>query len=275
MSFYDSLETNTHSLTAAERRIGSILLSDRAGAPFLRASELAQKAGVHESTVVRFAQKIGYAGYIEMRAALRDDSRDTMDRTIAMRAEGEKFSLAVVINSQIEVLRSLPEKIPQERIDSVVLALMDARRVHVMGHGLLLPTVEFLRAKLSATGLHIDVITQTGRERAQRLAAVGADDLLVVLAFSEEYHRVSEQVKLIERQGTSIVLLTEEDTLLGGNLPEHVLAIPRDRARHGVIVSMTALCYALNYSVLLKRSDDSRHTRDRVQELLDAASDPI
>ncbi|MFJ6199196.1 MurR/RpiR family transcriptional regulator [Micromonospora sp. NPDC092111] len=271
MSFYQALESTTRALTAAERRIGGLLLADPREAPFMRAADVAKKAGVHESTVVRFAQKLGYAGYIEMREALVADSLNVIDRTIAMREEGESFSLAMVIRSQVQVLQSLPEKIGQERIDSAVQVLLACSRVHIMGHGLVLPLVEFMRAKLSLAGLQVATITQTGRGRAERLAAVRPDDTLMVFAFSEDYMRMSAQLRLVAKQGAAIILLTDEDTLLHNDLPHHVIAIPRDRARHGVIVSMTTLCYAIHYDLLQYRADALRTMRERIDQLEAAA----
>ncbi|MBO4208641.1 hypothetical protein [Micromonospora echinofusca] len=136
-----------------------------------------------------------------------------------------------------------------------------------MGHGLALPLVEFMRAKLTLAGLHVDPITQTGHGRAERLAALRPDDTLMVFAFSEDYMRMSTQLQLVAERGTTILLLTDEDTLLHNHLPHHVIAIPRDRARHGVIVSMTALCYAIRYDLLQHRADASRAMRQRIDEL--------
>ncbi|MBD3924241.1 MurR/RpiR family transcriptional regulator [Nocardioides cavernae] len=266
MSFHQALEDSTRNLTASERKIGSILLADSRSAPFMRIAELAKKAGVHESTVVRFAQKLGYAGFIDMREALVADSLSTMDRTIAMREEGEKYSLAMVISSQVQVLQSLPEKISQERLDVVVQHMLSARRVHILGSGLVLPLVEFMRAKLVSSGLHVDTITHSGHERSQRLAQIQPDDALVVFAFSEDYTSIADQIRLVAKRGTEVILLTDEQTLMNAGLPETVIAIPRDQARHGVIVSMTALCYAIHYDLLQYRNEEWRAVRDRVAE---------
>lgn len=270
MSFYQALEDSTRALTASERRIGGLLLADPRGAPFMRIADIAARAEVHESTVVRFAQKLGYSGFIDMREALVADSLSTMDRTIAMREEGEQYSLAVVVSSQIKVLESLSERIPQERIDAAVEALRTAARVHVVGSGLLLPLVETMRAKLVLNGLRVDTITESGRERAQRLVQVDPDDVMLVFAFAEEYAALAEQLRLLSAGGTTVVLITDEDTLMMSGLPELVVAIPRDRVRHGVLVPMTALCYAIHYDLLRHRTEESRASRARIEEFLAA-----
>ncbi len=63
-----------------------------------------------------------------------------------------------------------------------------------------------------------------------------------------------------------MILLNDEATLMNSGLPNTVIAIPRDQARHGVIVSMTALCYAIHYDLLQYRTEDWRTTREHVAE---------
>ena len=268
MTFHAALERHNQRLTEADRRIGSMLLADPRGAPFLRAAELASLADVHESSVVRFAQKLGFAGYIEMREALKADSMLVADRTIAMREEGEPFSLAMVVASQVEVLQRLPAKIPQERIDECVDAIREASTVWLVGHGLVLPLIEFMRNKLSRAGIAAVPVTERGLERATALAGVEAGDTVLAFALHDEYDQVARQLLAVEAAGATVVLLTDEDALMASNLPAQVIAIPRDRARHGVLVAMTAICYAIHYALVHRAGDDVRATRERIDELV-------
>lgn len=267
MSFHDALETSKRDLTDADKRIGSLLLANPRQAPFMPASEVADRADVHESTVIRFAQKLGFTGYSDMRNALRADSLNGVDPTITMHSQGEAFSLAMVVASQTEVLESLPSKIAQDRIDAVVDELQQAQRIYVMGHGLALPIVAFLHHKLLLSGLRSSEITTTGLERATQLAVLGHGDLLVVVAFEEEYSRISSIIDDLEAHGVEIVLLTEEATLMHNSLPERVLAIPRDRARHGAVVPMIALCYALQYALVKEIDEHGKEARRRSLEI--------
>src|SRR3546814_11075156 len=59
------------SLTNSDRRIIEILLAQQSEAAFLSAAQLAERAQVHETTATRLAQKLGFAGYPELRAHLQ------------------------------------------------------------------------------------------------------------------------------------------------------------------------------------------------------------
>ncbi len=268
MSFRAALERSNQRLTEADRRIASIVLADPRGAPFLRATELAQLAETHESSVIRFAQKLGYAGYIDMRDGLREDSILVSDPTIAMQEEGESFSLAMVVASQVEVLHRLPAKIPQERIDACVEAIRTAGRVWLLGHGLVLPLVEFMRNKLTRVGIVPVAVTETGLERAAALATVAPGDTVFAFGLHDDYEQVAAQLSAVTDRGATVVLLTDEDALMSAQLPPLVIAIPRDRARHGVLVAMIAICYAIHYALVHRLGDQSHVAREITEAML-------
>lgn len=64
-------------LTPAQARIADYVMAHTLDAALLTATELAQEVKVDPATVVRFAQKLGYAGYLELKEALGDVVRGT------------------------------------------------------------------------------------------------------------------------------------------------------------------------------------------------------
>jgi DNA-binding MurR/RpiR family transcriptional regulator len=65
------------SFTPAQARIADYLLMNTLNAALLTATELAQQVDVDPATVVRFAQKIGYDGYLALKAELGLIVRET------------------------------------------------------------------------------------------------------------------------------------------------------------------------------------------------------
>jgi len=57
-------------LPPQQRAIADYLLEHLQAVPFLSIPELAHRTGASEATVVRFAQRIGFTGFGELKAAL-------------------------------------------------------------------------------------------------------------------------------------------------------------------------------------------------------------
>ena len=54
-----------------KKRIGQFILENYDKAAFMTASKLGRLAGVSESTVVRFAAQLGFAGYPQLQKAMQ------------------------------------------------------------------------------------------------------------------------------------------------------------------------------------------------------------
>ena len=59
-------------LTQGQKAIARFLLDNPRDSAFMTASQLGERTGVSESTVIRFASLLGFDGYPEMRSAVRD-----------------------------------------------------------------------------------------------------------------------------------------------------------------------------------------------------------
>src|SRR6185436_13860873 len=100
----------------------------------LSAAQLAERAAIHESTVIRFAQKLGYAGYPELRADVAADVRQLSEHATQRFIEpAQPYELTSYIQDQLRILTVLPEYISQESLDAAAAAMLAARRVYVYG----------------------------------------------------------------------------------------------------------------------------------------------
>lgn len=79
---------------------------------------------------------------------------------------------------------------------------------------------------------------------------------------------MAEQLRAVATAGANVILLTDEDALMASNLPRLVIATPRDQARHGVLVAMIAICYAIHYALVHRLGDRTHETRDHTDAML-------
>ena len=70
LQVYDRIQASRASFTPAQARIADYLLGHSLDAALLTATELAQRLDVDPATVVRFAQKLGFRGYLELKTDL-------------------------------------------------------------------------------------------------------------------------------------------------------------------------------------------------------------
>lgn len=71
----NKIQNNLSTFSKGQRLIAKYIIEHYDKAAFLTASKLGSTVGVSESTVVRFATELGYAGYPQLQKALQEIGR--------------------------------------------------------------------------------------------------------------------------------------------------------------------------------------------------------
>lgn len=269
MRFSDALQMKAGSLTDADRRIGNTLLTTTFGLAGLTAAQLALEAKVHESTVVRFAQKLGYDGFPSLRAELIADFERQVDIAGARSRSsvGRDPSLAAVVSAQIELLSDLPRMIPQKSIDAAAEILWGANQVLVIGRGLMTAPAAFMARKLSLIGVHAIHSEQGGAEAVELGAMLRRGDAILMFAFNDEYVGLASLMTALEAKGVRGILITDQASLFEDALPTIVLPVPRRHTDHGVLAAITVVGYAIQFAMADQKPEEARRVSGEIVQL--------
>jgi DNA-binding MurR/RpiR family transcriptional regulator len=267
MGFRAVLEYNQARLTASDERIANLLLNYPQECLLYSAAKLAERASVHESTVIRFAQKLGYDGYPKLRADLGLDLQQSLHMSVDFEKDtAESDVLAGFIREQITVLSQLPGHISQESFNSAANVLLTARRVFVYGIEFALPLNEFMSRKLRRMGFEVVTMQYSGEALIEHLVNLKADDVLIVFAFKAQS---ADAIPLIQRArtyGAKCIVICEYSSMLFRSAPSLYFSVPSRSDTKGVMVAALVICYALVYTI-------QHIAPDRIIPILDYYSD--
>src|SRR4051794_11526058 len=73
MPVADAIHAQRSSLTTTERRLAEFVLADAESGAFGTVAALARAAGTSGASVVRFANRLGFDGFVGLQAAVRDE----------------------------------------------------------------------------------------------------------------------------------------------------------------------------------------------------------
>lgn len=211
-------------LTPADRALVEVLLASPGDAMFMSVRELATRAGVHESSAVRLARKLGYDGYPALRRALQQSGVEQgpagaarrMARSVA-EAEGGHV-LGALLAKEVAALHGVAEHVHQRQIEAAARALLKARRVFVWAQGNARILAQLMGSRLAAAGLDARNVSAEGRDLAERLVGLRAGDLLLAFAF----RKLPPALPVLMQQADAV----GADTLLVADLVGHRLADP-------------------------------------------------
>ncbi|HET9770624.1 MAG TPA: MurR/RpiR family transcriptional regulator [Acidimicrobiia bacterium] len=73
MTVSAQIDAHLPALTPAERRVAAVVADDPEAVAFGTVADVARRAGASGATVVRLAAKLGFDGFVELQAAVRDE----------------------------------------------------------------------------------------------------------------------------------------------------------------------------------------------------------
>jgi len=196
-------------LSPGQRRVIDRLLADTRYAAVVSAPQLAHEVGVSESTVTRAAQTLGFAGYPDLQARLRqrfvDGVPERVEASLVDLGDTPAAAAIRVMLEDAESVRATAEDLDPAVLSDIVDLLVGARRVYVFGargsFGLALILGIGLRLLLPDARL----LSQTGGDLPDQLVDMSAADVLVAVSFRRVDRATVDVLKQAGRVGATIV----------------------------------------------------------------------
>ncbi len=212
----DLLDDQKADLTPAERRLSDSLLRDYPVAGLQSITKLAEAAGVSTPTVIRLARKLGFEGYPEMQAALRDEASAQIKRPILKR-EGwpserkDSPSFRGFAEAVFDNLSHTIERLDAKTFNAVARCLADPKRNIVLSGGRITRSnADYFFNHLQIIRPGVSLLSQSPNVWPQYLLDMGPKSVLVVFDIRRYERDLGKLAKLAREQGAVIVLLTDQ-----------------------------------------------------------------
>lgn len=239
----ERLESASANLTPQERRLAAHLVEQLERWGYLPSTELARELGVHRSTVVRFAQSIGFSGYPELQESARLAYLQAISASndlVLNAADGEdNGTVQAVYQRELQNLQRSYTHLDVHALESTAHSIAAARRVLVFGRRFSYPIA-----------LHIALVLRTMRERVEVAPAGGGssvdllfdlvpDDLVLVVSLRRHSPEVQRTLRYLSDAGVPVTVLT--DASPGSDVPRGVQVLRAHVGSTGMLDSYTAL----------------------------------
>lgn len=242
MAYTEVLEQYDRELTPSEERLYEVFVNNKQALAFMTAAEVAARVGVHESTVVRLAQKFGYKGYRELRASLKEELTENENAVDRLRQRvARSHELATLIEDEILALHELLASVSQEDIDAAARAIIPAHQVYLFAWGHASSLVEYLDRRLRRSKKETVDLRKQGRDLAENLLTLGSNDVVVAFAFHVRPPSLESLLRYSKSVSATTILISDNLGPLIRPKPD-ILIAARHSAKHellGLSVPMT------------------------------------
>uniref|UniRef100_A0AAU2VE50 MurR/RpiR family transcriptional regulator n=1 Tax=Streptomyces sp. NBC_00003 TaxID=2903608 RepID=A0AAU2VE50_9ACTN len=261
-----------HRLSPGQRRIAQYLIDHLTDAAFLSITELAERVGVSQPSVTRFASSLGYSGYPALREVLQPIALSALAGTPESREESRHNELQAAVDAEIENLENVRRLVANTtQVLEIGRELALSVPLTVLGLRISVSLAEYFA--YAARRIHPDVrlVTRGGSVAYDALLQSRSAGGTWVLAFAMPRHakETLAAMRAARSAGLRIALVT--DTTLGPLVDEADVALTAGTGSRLVFDSYAAPG-VLAAAILQAMADaDPERTQARLEEYEQAA----
>lgn len=266
MSILKVLGAQLESMTQADRQIAQFIIDHPERMLTLSSAALAEATGRSQSSVVKFSQKLGFAGYQQLKLAVNKakalewqapggvihGSIDASDSYVTI--------LQKLIGSKLLSMRETSAANSEQTVQSALEALVNARRILLAGVGASSLVAKDFSYKLLKLGRTV-LIDSDSHIQISNASALHEGDVLMALSHSGRSVETLRIAELARQRGATVISITglQPNPLLDVADIRLFTVADEERVRSSAITSRDAQLMLMDmlFILLLRRQPDA------------------
>lgn len=219
-------------LSKGQKRIADYILNNYDKVAFMTASALGDAVDVSESTVVRFANALGYGGYPKLQKALQESIKTKLTTVQRFEMSKELDSntdiYKKIMSQDVENIQRSIEDLNVDDLRAVADDIHQAKKVYVLGLRSSSVLAQYLGFYLNFELQNVQIIPAGALDAFDQIIKLTQEDLLIAITFPRYSNQTLRLVNYAKDKGVPIVSIT--DSVLSPVAPSsrHVLTAKYD-----------------------------------------------
>lgn len=200
-------------LSKGQKLIAEYILKHYDKAAFMTAAKLGSSVGVSESTVVRFANELDYAGYPELQKALQELIKNKLTTVQRIELSNDFISqdnaLKGVLKSDIENIRATLEKINYSAFENSVDSIVNAKKIYIVGLRSSTALADFLGFYLNLILDNVKIVSYGMSDIFEQMLNLSQDDCVIGIGFPRYAMRTVEVLTFAKSRNADVIAITD------------------------------------------------------------------
>lgn len=256
----------------SHKKIANFVLEHYDSAVFMTALKIAQTVDVSESTVVRFANEIGFEGYPEFQKSLQDLVRKKLTDVQRIDIFSSSFEnenlIERTLKNDIRTIEETYEELDKKAFEQSVDAICKAEKIYFLGARSASIISSFLHYYLKLLFDNVILVdVSSDSEIYEFLFRITPNDVCIITSFPRYSKNIVNAAKFAYDRGSKIVSIT--DSVDSPLAPFTSYLLIAKSAMASVVDSLTAamsLSNCLISSIIMKKKDESRKRYETLEK---------
>jgi DNA-binding MurR/RpiR family transcriptional regulator len=185
---------------------------------FGTAASIAASAGVQPSTLIRFAQHLGFAGFTSLQSVFRERLRERNssyeERLSGLRAEGSKGAgsrtiLDGFLTASENSLATMARTLDQTVLDKAIAMLAEAETIYILARRRSYPVASYIAYALGKLKVRSQIVESPSGLNPEVISFATTRDAALAISFSPYAPATIEEARLLSEQGVPMVAITD------------------------------------------------------------------
>ena len=258
-----------------QRQIAGYILEHYDRAAYMTASKLGAEVRVSESTVVRFADELGFSGYPELQRALQELAKTNL--TAAQRMEvadnllQKDTVLEKVLLGDADKIRHTLDSLDKDAFYAAVDKIVNARNIYIIGSRSSASLAGFLTLHFRMMFDNVrNVELTSGSEMFEQILDIGKNDVIIAISFPRYSKRTVRAVRFAHHAGADVVSLTDSAASPIATDCDQLLIAHSDMASFvDSLVAPLSIINAMVVAVAMSKHDQVAERLRRLEKIFD------
>lgn len=253
-------------LSKGQKLLANYILKHYEKAVFLTAAKLGAIVGVSESTVVRFANELGYDGYPRLQRALEELVKTKLTSVQRMEITSGRIDhdrvLKSVLQSDAEKIKDTLDEIDETTFNASIDMILNARNIYILGVRSCASLASFLGFYFNLIFDNVKLIhTNSVSEMFEQILRMNEEDVVIAISFPRYSKRTLKAIEFAHSRNTKVITITDSELSPLTQYADYNLLARSDMASFvDSLVAPLSLINALIVSLSLKKKDQIKNS---------------
>lgn len=259
-------------MSKGQKRIAQYIIDHYDKAAFMTASKLGAQTNVSESTVVRFANSLGFEGYPQLQRSLQDIIKTKLTTVQRVDMDKEYSSdmevVEKIMKSDMDNVRQTIESINYQALEKTVDAIIKADKIYIIGLRSSKSLADFLGFYLSLILGNVSMVGFGISDIYEQMLRISDKDLLISISFPRYSSRTIEVTQYAKEQGAQVVAITDSAISPIAGIADHYISAKSSMASFvDSLVAPLSLINALIVAIGMREKRDIKEYFNKLENI--------
>lgn len=183
--------------------------------PFYSVQDISEATRTSVASVVRFAQRIGFLGFLEMREEISKELQNHISNkeifSLLDSTATEDDTLTIIANQDIKNINETLTQIDRDYFDSTIKMILKAKRVYTVGLGVSNLLAQMLAYQLNQVSIDAYALSHSHSTFLEQLIFLNSSDLIIALSFMPYSIETIDAAKYAKKKKIKVISITNSN----------------------------------------------------------------